>query len=66
MGEIMEVFKNWYREFLTDWDKCLKRCVIAAIQNGHKDKMKKQLGVLFECYSYPEIEKITLQPGFSF
>ena len=41
----MEVFENWYREFLTDWDKRLKRCVITAIQNGHKDKMKKQLGV---------------------
>ena len=45
MEEIMEVLEKWYREFLTDWDKCLKRSVIAAIQNGHKDKMNKQLGV---------------------
>ena len=43
--EILDEMETWYVEFLTAWNKSLKRCVIASIQNGNKDKMKKNTGV---------------------
>ena len=45
VSKFMESFDEWYTEFLVEWDECLQRCVIAAVKNGHKEKMKLELGV---------------------
>ena len=45
VGMIMELYDEWYNEFLEEWDEVLQRCVIAAVKKGQKDKMKLELGV---------------------
>ena len=32
VGMIMELYDEWYSEFLEEWDEVLQRCVIAAIK----------------------------------
>ena len=64
VGMIMELYDEWYNEFLKEWDEVLQRCVIAAIKKGHTNKMKLELGVFnFSNENIPDEAKEILKIG---
>ena len=64
VGEIIEVFRKWYEDFLIEWDRVLEVNVVEAIKHGHKKKLQLELGIYnFSDQSIPEASKEILKLG---